>query len=115
MTHHVLAELNALGDGSGNVIYPRVEIVIGDDRATCCHGANNRRIIDVEFGNSTSDETLCRQIGSDACGIAALGAQGAGGWVPGNRSFRETTEGEGESGGGLHLDADVGEEEDVGS
>ena len=62
-----------------------------------------------------NDGALRRQIGSDACGIAALGAQGAGGWVPGNRSFRETTEGEGESGGGLHLDADVGGEEDAGS
>ena len=80
-----------------------------------CPGANDRRIIDVEFKNSTNDGALCRQIGSDACGVAALGARGAGGWVPGSRSFRETTEGEGESGGGLHLDADVGGEEDAGS
>ena len=62
-----------------------------------------------------NDGALRRQIGSDACGVVALDARGAGGWVPGNRSFWETTEGEGESGGGLHLDADVGGEEDVGS
>ena len=59
------------------------------------------------------DGALSCQIGSDACGIAALGARGAGGWVPENRSFRETTEGEGESGGGLYLDADAGGEEDA--
>ena len=62
-----------------------------------------------------NDGALRRQIGSDACGIDALGARGVGEWAQGNRSFRETTEGEGESGGGLHLDADIGEEEDVGS
>ena len=88
------------------------EIGIGDDRATCCPGANDRRIVDVEFGNSTSDGTLSRQIGSNACGIAALDA---GGWVPGNCSFQETTEGEGESGGGLHLDTNASGEEDAGS
>ena len=82
---------------------------------TRCPGANDRRIVDVEFGNPTNDRTLRRQIGSDACRIATLGDRGASGWVPGNRSFRETTEGEGESGGGLHLDADVGGQEDAGS
>ena len=61
------------------------------------------------------DGALSHQIGSDASGVAALGDRGAGGWVPRNCSFRETTEGEGESGGGLHLNADVGEEEDAGS
>ena len=60
-----------------------------------------------------NDGALCHQIGSDACRIAALGDPGAGGLVPGNRSFRETNEGEGESGGGLHLDADVGGDEDA--
>ena len=54
-------------------------------------------------------------MGSDAGGVAALGDLGAGGRIPGNSSFRETTKGEGESGGGLHLDADVGGEEDAGS
>ena len=75
----------------------------------------DQRIVDVKFGNSTNDGALRRQIGSDACGIDALGARGAGGWAPGNRSFRETTKGEGESGGSLHLDANVGREEDAGS
>ena len=82
---------------------------------THCPGANDQWIVDVEFGNSMSDGALHRQIGSYACGTAALGARWAGGWVPGNRSFRETTKGEGESGGGLHLDADGGREEDAGS
>ena len=62
-----------------------------------------------------NDGALSRQIGFDAREIAALDAQVAGGWVLGNRSFRETTEGEGESGGGLHLNAEVGGEEDAGS
>ena len=57
-----------------------------------------------------SDGTLSHQIGSDAGGVAALGGR-----VPGISSFRETTEGEGESGGSLYLDADVGGEEDAGS
>ena len=61
------------------------------------------------------DGALSCQIGSESRGIAALDARGAGGWVPGNRSLWETTEGEGESGGSLHLNADVGREEDVGS
>ena len=115
MTQHALAELYALGDGSGNMIYSGDQIGIGDNRATRCPGANDRRIVDVEFGNSMNDGALCHQIGSDACRIDALGDGGAGGWVPGNRSFWETTEGEGESGGGLHLDADDGGEEDTGS
>ena len=59
------------------------------------------------------DGALSRQIGSDTGGVAALGDRGAGGWVPRNCSFWETTEGEGKSGGGLHLDADVGGEEDA--
>ena len=67
------------------------------------------------FGNSMSDGALSHQIGSDAVGVAAIGDRGAGGWVPRNSSFREATEGEGESGGGLHLDADVGGEKDAGS
>ena len=112
---HILIELNALGDGSGNAIYPGDKIGVGDDRATCCPRANDRRIVNVKFGNSTSDGALRRQIGSDTCGITALSARGAGGWVPENRSFRETTEGEGESGCGLHLYADAGGEEDAGS
>ena len=115
MTQHVLAELNALGDGSGNAIYPGDKIVVADNRATCRPGANDRRIVDVKFGNSTNDGTLGHQIGSDACRIAALSARGAGWWVSGNRSFRETTEGEGESGGGLHLNVDAAGEEDAGS
>ena len=61
------------------------------------------------------DGALRRQIGSDACGTAALGDRGPGGWVPGNHSFRETTEAEGESGGGLHLNVDIGGEEGAGS
>ena len=44
-----------------------------------CPGANDRRIVDVEFGDSTNDGALHHQIGSDACGVAALGARGAGG------------------------------------
>ena len=62
-----------------------------------------------------SDGALSRQIRSDAGGVAALSDRGAGGWVPENCSFRETTEGEGESGCGLHLYADAGGEEDAGS
>ena len=69
---------------------------------THCLGANDRRIIDVKFGNSTNDRTLHRQIGSHACGSAALSDRGAGGWVLGNRSFRKTTESKGEFGGGLY-------------
>ena len=80
-----------------------------------CPGAYDWRLIDVKFGNSTSDGALSRQIGSDTGGVAALGDRGAGGWVPRNCSFRETTEGEAESGGGLHLDTDVDGEEDAGS
>ena len=99
-TQHVLAKLNALGDGSGNAIYTGDKIGVGDDRATCCPGANDRRIINVKFRNSTSDGALRHQIGSDACGVVALDARGAGGWVPGNRSFWETTEGEGEASDG---------------
>ena len=75
----------------------------------------DQSIVDVKFGNSTNDGALHRQIGSDACGIAARDARGAGGWVPGNRSFWETTEGEGESGGSLHLNVDASGEEDAGS
>ena len=101
MTLDAFAELYALSDGSADAIYPRDEIVSGDDVVTGHSGAKNRWVINVEFGNSTGDR--------------ALSARGAGGWVPGNRSFQETTEGEGEAGGGLHLDADVGGEEDAGS
>ena len=36
--------------------------------------ANDWGIVDVEFGNSTNDGALRRQIGSDTCGIATLGA-----------------------------------------
>ena len=36
-------------------------------------------MVDVEFGNSTNDGALRRQIGSDTCGITALSARGAGG------------------------------------
>ena len=43
---------------------------------TRCPRVNDRRIVDVEFRNSTNDGALCRQIGSDASG-----------WVLGNRSF----------------------------
>ena len=74
---------------------------------------NDRRIVDVEFGNSTNNGALRRQIGFEACGIAAVGARGACGWVLGNRSFREITKGEGKSSGGQHLDADVGGEEEA--
>ena len=80
-----------------------------------CPGAYDWRFIDVKFGNSTSDAVLSRQIGSDAGGVAALGDRGACGRIPGNSSFRETTKGEGESGGGLHLDTNAGGEEDAGS
>ena len=59
-TQHALAKLNALSDGSGNTIYPGDTIIIGDDRATCCPGANDRRIVDVEFGNSMNDGALRR-------------------------------------------------------
>ena len=44
--------------------------------------------------------------------ISGLGRVSA---VPRNCSFRETIEGEGETCGGLHLEADVSGEEDTGS
>ena len=57
-----LAKLNALGDEYSDTIYPGDKIVVADDRATCHPRANDRRIVDVKFGNSTNDGTLGRQI-----------------------------------------------------
>ena len=36
-----------------------------------------------------------------------------GGWVPRNHYLREAPEGEGQTGGGLHLDGDIFGEEDT--
>ena len=41
MTQNFLAELNALGDGSGDMIYFGDKIVIGDNRATGHPGVND--------------------------------------------------------------------------
>ena len=54
---------------------------------TSCPEATGSRVIDLEFGNSTSDGALSHQIGSDAVRVATLGARGAGGWALGTVVF----------------------------
>jgi len=57
MAKHVLAELDALGDGSANSIYLGEQIVSRPGRVTGHPRRSGRHIGSLEFGNSGSDGT----------------------------------------------------------
>jgi hypothetical protein len=59
----VLAESNALGDGSANSIYLGDKIVSRSGRATGHLGSSNRHVVRLEFRNSRCDESRGGQIG----------------------------------------------------
>ena len=108
------AELNALSDGSTDVIYLEDQIVSILSRPTdhpgwrCCH------VEVLGFGNPRGDKCLGGQIRSNPSEDVAPGGGRAGSGVPGNHDLREAFEGEGEADRRLHLGSDAGREDDVG-
>jgi hypothetical protein len=71
----VLAELDALGDGSADSIYLGEQIVGRSGKATGHPGRSDRHIGSLNFGNSRGDETWGGQIGSGPDGSAAEPAE----------------------------------------
>ena len=68
----VLAELDALGDGSADKIYMGEEIISRCCRATGLPIADGCRVSNVMFENPKRDGAWKGQIGSDPGGGAAL-------------------------------------------
>ena len=74
----VLAELDALGDGSADSIYLGDPVVNRAGRATGRPGRSGRHVVCLEFGNSRCDGSWGGQIGSGPGGGTAESAEDLG-------------------------------------
>ena len=110
----VLAELDAISNGSTDAIYLEDQIVSRFGWATDHPGWCGRHVKVLGFGNPRGDGSLGGQIGSNRGEDVASGGRRAGSGVPGKRELREAPEGEGEADCRLHLVGDAGGEDDTG-
>ena len=114
MVKRVLAELDALGDGSADSIYLRDQIVSRSGRATGHPGRRGRHVEVLGFENPRGDRGLGGQIGSNPGEDVSPDDRGAISEVPGNRDLRKASGGEGEADCRLHLGGDAGGKDDTG-
>ena len=71
MSECVLAESDALGDGSADLIYLGDKIISRSDRAMGRPGRSDHHVVRLGFGNSRCDRSRSGQIGSGPSGSAA--------------------------------------------